>query len=101
MYRADGGVWRSRVQTYDSTFGFEPTDEWLSSSVVWTVQVIAVVLGHVVGAWLGHAAVRERRRAGEPTAQWPLAALMIAMTVLALWSLGQNLTFVAEAAPAA
>jgi hypothetical protein len=30
-----------------------------------------------------------------------LAALMIAMTVLALWSLGQNLTFVAEAAPAA
>ena len=83
------------------TARFEPTDEWLSSSVVWTVQVIAVVLGHVVGAWLGHAAVRERRRAGEPTAQWPLAALMIAMTVLALWSLGQNLTFVAEAAPAA
>lgn len=26
MYRADGGVWRNRVQTYDSTFGLEPTD---------------------------------------------------------------------------
>ena len=26
MYRADGGVWRNRIQTYDSTFGLEPTD---------------------------------------------------------------------------
>ncbi len=26
MLRADGGVWRNRVQTYDSTFGLEPTD---------------------------------------------------------------------------
>ena len=34
MYRADGGVWRNRVQTYDSTFGLQPTDaltlHWLS-----------------------------------------------------------------------
>jgi immune inhibitor A len=34
MYRADGGVWRNRVQTFDSTFGLEPTDavtlHWLS-----------------------------------------------------------------------
>ncbi len=26
MYRADGEIWRNRVQTYDSTFGLEPTD---------------------------------------------------------------------------
>jgi immune inhibitor A len=26
MYRADGGIWRNRVQTYDATFGPEPTD---------------------------------------------------------------------------
>jgi immune inhibitor A len=26
LYRADGGIWRNRVQTYDSTFGLEPTD---------------------------------------------------------------------------
>jgi immune inhibitor A len=26
MYRADGGIWRNRVQTYDSTFSLEPTD---------------------------------------------------------------------------
>lgn len=27
MYRADGGLWRGRIQAYDSTFGFEPTEE--------------------------------------------------------------------------
>lgn len=26
MYRADGGIWRNRVQTYDSTFGLASTD---------------------------------------------------------------------------
>ena len=57
----------------------------------------AVVLGHVVGAWLGHSAVRREQREGQAVSQWPLAALMIGMTVLALWSLGQNLVFVTEA----
>jgi hypothetical protein len=80
---------------------FEPREDWLSSSVVWTMQVTAVVLGHVVGAWLGHSAVRQRRSGGETVSQWPLAALMIAMTMLALWSLGQNLVFVSEAVPTA
>ena len=82
------------------TVRYEPTDEFLSASVVWTMQVIAVVFGHVVGAWLGHAAVRQRRREGENVSQWPLAALMVGLTVVALWSLGQNLVFVAEAMPA-
>ncbi len=27
MIRADGGDWRGRIQAYDSTFGFEPTEE--------------------------------------------------------------------------
>ena len=26
MIRADGGSWRGRMQTYDSTFGLEPTE---------------------------------------------------------------------------
>jgi len=26
MYRADSGIWRNRVQTYDATFGLQPTD---------------------------------------------------------------------------
>lgn len=34
LYRADGGIWRNRIQTYDATFGLEDTDpitlHWLS-----------------------------------------------------------------------
>jgi len=26
MIRADGGIWRNRIQSFDSTFGLEPTD---------------------------------------------------------------------------
>jgi len=26
IYRSDGGIWNNRVQTYDSTFGLQPTD---------------------------------------------------------------------------
>ncbi len=36
MYRADGGIWRNRIQSYDSTFGLQPTDavtlHWLSEA---------------------------------------------------------------------
>ena len=34
MYRADGGIWRNRIQSYDSTFSKQPTEgytfHWLS-----------------------------------------------------------------------
>ncbi len=81
------------------TVQFEPREDFLSGSLVWTLQVSAVVIGHVVGAWLGHSAVRQEQRDGQAVSQWPLATLMIAMTVLALWSLGQNLVFVSETTP--
>lgn len=78
------------------TAAWEPRDDWLPTSLLWTIQVAAVVLGHVTGAWLGHGAARRELRAGRTARQWPLAVLMISLTVLALWSLGQNLVFVAE-----
>jgi hypothetical protein len=78
------------------TAAWEPRDDWLAASALWTIQVGAVVLGHVTGAWLGHGAVRREHREGQQVSQWPLAALMISMTVLALWSLGQNLVFASE-----
>jgi hypothetical protein len=81
------------------TVQFEPREDLFAGSLVWTMQVSAVVIGHVAGAWLGHSAVRRSRSEGTQVSQWPLAALMIAMTVLALWSLGQNLVFVAEVVP--
>jgi hypothetical protein len=81
---------------------FEPSLAWLPSGVIWTIQLLAVVGGHMVGAWAGHQAAvaaaleaapgstdspaleaRIRRR------QLPLAALMVCLTVVTLWSLGQ------------
>jgi hypothetical protein len=68
-------------------------EDLLSTTLMWTVQVGAVVLGHVGGAWLGHAAIAGERRAGRAVRQWPLALAMVALTSLTLWSLGQNLAF--------
>ena len=72
---------------------WEPREDFLPTTLVWTVQVGAVVMGHVVGAWLGHRSIRRAQRAGKHVNQWPLAVLMIGLTMLTLWSLGQNLAF--------
>lgn len=77
----------------------EPDASWLPTELMWTIQVGAVVVGHVVGAWAGHAAARrEAARTGEEgvdarASQVPLAILMVALTAVTLWSLGQNLVF--------
>jgi hypothetical protein len=102
--------------------GYQPSIAVLPTGVVWGIQVAAVVLGHVVGAWAGHATARARpvttrprtasraasgaaaARAGRGRAtegqarslrpsQAPLAILMICLTSATLWSLGQNLVF--------
>jgi hypothetical protein len=89
---------------------------WLPPALVWAIQIAAVVGGHVIGAWAGHrVAERDLIRAadataigdggavieptgGEPEAvrrsalrlrQLPLAVLMVLLTSLTLWSLGQ------------
>jgi hypothetical protein len=62
----------------------------LSGAAVWGIQLGAVVGGHLVGAWSGHATAA---RTGLPQLrlrQVPLAALMVALTVTTLWSLGQE-----------
>ena len=90
--------------------------------MLWGIQVAAVVIGHVIGAWAGHASARAdvtradaetrqtRARTPRPAradsapekrpvtasspSQVPLALLMIGLTSLTLWSLGQNLVFI-------
>jgi hypothetical protein len=83
------------------TAGFEASGDWLPPVVVWIAQVVAVVGGHVIGAVAGHdVAVSEALAEGGDHAtairrarrrQVPLAILMVALTTLTLWSLGQNL----------
>ena len=85
---------------------FEPSADWLPPGFVWTIQLAAVVGGHMLGAWAGHVvAARETGAArgdhGHRTRQVPLAVIMVALTTLTLWSLGQALVRDAPADAAA
>ena len=92
--------------------------DWLPPGLVWTVQLAAVVGGHMLGAYAGHVTAQRdlaaedldnggreardlrHRRIPEPAPlpertinvrarEIPLAVVMVALTTLTLWSLGQ------------
>lgn len=72
----------------------QPSGAWLPPGLVWTVQLAAVVGGHMLGAWGGHvvAAADAPRGISAPALrrrQLPLAFVMVGLTSLTLWSLGQ------------
>jgi hypothetical protein len=79
---------------------FEPDYAAFPPGLVWTIQIAAVVGGHMLGAWGGHVvaarsspvADRSHRRR-----EVPLAVIMVALTTLTLWSLGQALVVEAPA----
>ena len=73
---------------------FEPTSAFLPPGFVWTIQIAAVVGGHMLGAWGGHVVAAWSSGKGERshrTREVPLAVIMVALTTLTLWSLGQSL----------
>jgi len=83
------------------TLFYEPSSTWLPPGLVWTLQLAAVVGGHMVGAWAGHAAAVAATPPGTPIRtvrlrQLPLAIVMVALTTLTLWSLGQDLVITPE-----
>ncbi len=72
----------------------EPTSAFLPPGFVWTIQIAAVVGGHMLGAWAGHVvAAWSSSGSGRShrTREVPLAVIMVALTTLTLWSLGQSL----------
>ena len=99
---------------------------WLPPGLVWTAQLVAVVGGHMLGAWAGHVrAQRDMEAAAVPNGkpgrdlrhrtihdpdplpgprrdlrrrEIPLAVMMVALTTLTLWSLGQAIVIEPEAA---
>ena len=80
---------------------YETSGAWLPPGLVWTVQLAAVVAGHMLGAWGGHVvaaldAPREMTAGTLRTRQIPLAVVMVALTTLTLWSLGQALVVTPE-----
>lgn len=81
---------------------YVPSVDWLPPAMVWTIQLGAVVGGHVLGAWAGHVvAARSLSAPDLRLRQLPLAALMVALTTTTLWSLGQAIVSDPAAAPAA
>ncbi len=72
----------------------EPDGSWLPPGLVWTLQLAAVVGGHMLGAWAGHVVAAMEAPAGLTQTQVrnrqiPLAIVMVTLTTLTLWSLGQ------------
>jgi hypothetical protein len=61
----------------------------LPVSIVWSIQLAAVVGGHIYGAWAGHAALIGGAGRAALRRQLPLAVLMVGLTTITLWSLGQ------------
>jgi hypothetical protein len=103
---------------------FTPVFDWLPPGLVWTAQLAAVVGGHMIGAWAGHVSAqrdmdalasrptrdrRHRKIAGATNGprrdiryrEVPLAVVMVALTTITLWSLGQTIVVetVASASP--
>jgi len=104
------------LQRGDDLFGtafYQLNTTVLPAGLVWTVQLAAVVGGHMLGAWSGHVTaardVEAEENGREPrdmrhrrlprfrslrgrnmrVREIPLAVVMVALTTLTLWSLGQ------------
>ena len=78
--------------------GFWEPSSFIPTSIVWSIQLAAVVGGHIVGAWAGHAALADESGRAPIARQVPLAVLMVVLTTVTLWSLGQAVIVPPEAA---
>jgi hypothetical protein len=81
----------------------EASGAWLAPGLVWTIQLCAVVGGHMLGAWGGHVAANLYAPPGLDhrdvrVREIPLAIVMVILTTITLWSLGQAI--VVDAKPA-
>jgi hypothetical protein len=94
---------------------YVPDATWLPPGLIWTAQLVAVVGGHMLGAWAGHVSaqrdmdaianakpardLRHRKIPGSVpklsrnirVREVPLAVVMVMLTTLTLWSLGQSI----------
>ena len=85
---------------------FEPSSSYLPPGFVWTIQLAAVVGGHMLGAWGGHVVASLEAPRGLigralTMRQVPLAVVMVCLTTLTLWSLGQSLVVTPQDQPPA
>ena len=76
------------------TAGFQPSFTLAGAAVVWYVQVVLIVLGHVIAVYLAHLRAGERFKTAQRVllSQYPMLALMVIYTMTSLWILAQPIT---------
>jgi hypothetical protein len=76
------------------TGGYQPSLLLAASALVWYVQVVLIVTGHVIAMYLAHLRAGERFRAAQGVllSQYPILVLMVAYTMTSLWILAQPIT---------
>jgi hypothetical protein len=76
------------------TVGYQPSALLAPAAVVWYVQVVLIVTGHVIAMYLAHLRAGERFRATQSIvlSQYPILVLMVLYTMTSLWILAQPIT---------
>jgi hypothetical protein len=76
------------------TGGYQPSMLLAASALVWYVQVVLIVTGHVIAMYLAHLRAGERFRAAQSVllSQYPILILMVVYTMTSLWILAQPIT---------
>ncbi|HEY4027190.1 MAG TPA: hypothetical protein VGO86_12235 [Candidatus Dormibacteraeota bacterium] len=76
------------------TGDYQPSDLLAPAAVVWYLQVVLIVTGHVIAMWLAHLRAGERFRAAQSVllSQYPILVLMVLYTMTSLWILAQPIT---------
>jgi hypothetical protein len=83
-----GAVWLPSL-LIDPLMSLAPALDWIPTSLVWYLSVVAIVGGHVAGIVLAHRLALRDAPSRALVAGLPMVALMIAYTVLSLWIIAQ------------
>jgi hypothetical protein len=76
------------------TAGYKISFVLAGAAVVWYVQIVLIVLGHVIAVYLAHlrAGQRFKNAAHVLLSQYPMLLLMVLYTMTSLWILAQPIT---------
>jgi hypothetical protein len=76
------------------TAGYRPSFALANVAVVWYVQIILIVVGHVIAVYLAHLRAGERFKVATNAllSQYPMLVLMVLYTMTSLWILAQPIT---------
>jgi hypothetical protein len=76
------------------TAGYKVSFLLAGAAVVWYVQIVLIVLGHVIAVYLAHLRAGERFKNAAQVllSQYPMLLLMVLYTMTSLWILAQPIT---------